>query len=738
MLFQKDGANNLRAIFNRFSVNGNPELDVALNVGDWVANQYYHVAYTWNSEKLELFVNGKLVNTDFFSYPIPTIGDAEFRIGSDGGGTPLNGMLDELRISNVVRSASEIEATFAAGFSSVTSIDLSPASFSLYVSWEKILSVNITTNLGFFSNIGPGLLDWSSGNDNIASVDMNGVIVGVGEGMTNITGQLNSFSEQVNVTVTAPVLPPEYETVDSYLATPECAVEFVPTVIIRYMPTTDGVNVDTDETGWTSTLTDLKTRIETFDQRLKFGLTEATKFRGYANPSAEAYLGFYVVDVINVYEPMPRGIFRGNHYHPDYKNILERFDAEDYVNNQGVKQFWLWGYHHGEIVPVESNMSSPTTGDISNSFREEDLPIYNHTYILYNYNFTRTQAEAMHNHGHQLEAMLSYQCHQQDGNDLLFWENFVGRSGGNPPLGRCGDTHHPPNTTTDYDYLNTALVESDIEDWKPDNSGAKKMVNVDTWGNLSFNWPGASDFSQRIETQWYMYWMQSMPGNGNSIPHGANWMSNWWKFVGDWDATTTANMGLYSAAAAQNLACSSALATDFIKLEAINLDKSILLKWQISNKLETLGFELGRKTKQEADFKTIAYVDEKMQQSNNYQFEDKQVTVGKTYYYQLTQKNESGKVHVSNIVTAKIWDNSDEIQLFPNPTAEKLNIVLPNLNSQESIPIEIWNVQGQIVKTILLTDKQTEISVEELKGQVYWVRLFLENRIITKKIVVRS
>src|SRR5207249_1551058 len=116
-----------------------------------------------------------------------------------------------------------------------------------------------------------------------------------------------------------------------------------------------------------------------------------------------------------------------------------RFGAENFVRNQNVREFWIWGYHNAGIVPVESNMSSPTTGDISNSGRfNDDLPIFDRTYVLYNYNATRTQAEAVHDHGHQLESILSYVAQRQDGNSDLFWRKFCGQNtNGTFQQGRC-------------------------------------------------------------------------------------------------------------------------------------------------------------------------------------------------------------------------------------------------------------------------------------------------------------
>ena len=98
-------------------------------------------------------------------------------------------------------------------------------------------------------------------------------------------------------------------------------------------------------------------------------------------------------------------------------------------------------------------MSSPLTGDISNSNRDNtDLPVYNSTYTVYGQNFRRTQAEAVHNHGHQLEAILSHVNHLQYGNTDLFWKKFVGQDENEDFItGRVGWTHMPPNTTKHYD-----------------------------------------------------------------------------------------------------------------------------------------------------------------------------------------------------------------------------------------------------------------------------------------------
>lgn len=373
-------------------------------------------------------------------------------------------------------------------------------------------------------------------------------------------------------------IPVVFEKIDPYLATPAKGYIYeIPVVIMRFLPTQDGVNLDISKApdfydlGEIS-LEDLKKKIDIYDKRVKFMLEEATRFRGYKNPSAIPSIGYRVVEYITVYEQTPQGSINTHLedgtplYSPDYHQIFKRFNMEHYVNDLGVKEIWIWmggvnsdfpcydpSIHKSEDFRNwwESNMSSSLTGDISNSNRDnDDLPIYNSTYTVYGQNFRRSHAEAVHNHGHQLESILSHVNHLQFGNTDLFWKKFVGQDeNGAFITGRAGWTHMPPNTTKHYDYTETmSLVESDIEDWTPVNSGEKKLVNVDTYGKLIYAWQEKHPeiIPQRIESQWYIYWMQNMPGYQNGIQYENKAMTNWWVFTAEWDKAISTETGLVS------------------------------------------------------------------------------------------------------------------------------------------------------------------------------------------------
>ena len=574
LLVEKDGGNFWKILLNRFG----SETVSGLGVNGWTANQWHHSALTWNNSSVKVYVDGALVSESTPNAPLPSIPDLTFQIGADGTGSHLNAVLDELRISNRERTATEVMDSFLAGLT-VSSMTIEPYFAYAFEGWSVPVKMIAQTNVGTVT-LPLGAAEWVSLHPEVASYDGGNRLAAHNTGDTTLMADFKGVQAYVTVIVSAPLLSPVFEQVPSFLATPaEFARNEIPVLVIRYLPTTDGVNLDVSydpDFGSPNpiTLNNLKSNIDSFLHRSKFALEEGSKFRGYKGFAVPS-IGYRVVDVITVYEPSPPGLVldaKGDPggdptplpiYEPDFFQIFQRFNVANYVNNEGVKEIWFWNGGFNAEYPVydplvhnpqkfrgtaESNMSSPVTGDISNSFRRsDDLPIYEHTYVVYGYNFRRSQAEAIHNHGHQIEAQLSHVNQLQDGNTNLFWRKFVGQdTNGNFVVGRCGWTHMPPNTIEGYDYCNGTTVMSDIEDWIPDGSGQTTPVSCNTWSSLVFQWPnGEVDFPQRTETQYYIYWMQSIPGYANTIPFGSDGMTNWWSFIAHWDESITNGLGLY-------------------------------------------------------------------------------------------------------------------------------------------------------------------------------------------------
>lgn len=567
----KEGT-NLRLALNRANENGSLELDVVTNIQDWQSGQWHHIAASWSNagQFLRLYVDGTLTSERSLATALPTIDNTAnptLQVGGEGVRTPLVALIDEVTISDAPRPSQDIATRMLRGIT-INSATLTPNinTVTMYPGWNywQDLRFAADTNIGAL-NLPFQAATLGSSNADIASTDsVTGRIKAVAPGTATVTATLNGAPSAITVNVLAPQQAVTEEAVNTSLSTPRSGALYqIPVAIIRYFPTIDGINVDANTSGYTSTLDALKTKQTSVEKKLKFMLEEGSRFRGYKNSSVSSSLGYKVVKIITVYEEVPPGFPTATNgvYFPDYKQIFNRLNVKNLVEGiQGVKEIWLEQYVNGRVALNESNLASPLSGDVSSSLRtNDDLPVYAKSYTVFGINFAQFENQAASHHGHHLEALLTSANIQQDGDDLLFQESFIGRNtDGNFLPGRCGKTDRPPNSTANFDFNNMTAVESDIEDWFPDESGARKFVNSDTWGQLPYPWPETP--TNRTEGQWYIYWMQAIPGFNNQITRfGTERMTNWWEFAADWDSAIQTKLGLTKALTCQYSLSSTSL-----------------------------------------------------------------------------------------------------------------------------------------------------------------------------------
>ena len=295
----------------------------------------------------------------------------------------------------------------------------------------------------------------------------------------------------------------------------------IPTLVVNFFPVNGG-RIDRAITGDVDApLVDMRRHTEATTKRVVQALETGSIYHGYKDPAAQPSLRYQIVDVLEFLESVPTWPKPG-HQVPmtDYNAIMDRIDIKLWVEQRGIKEIWLWGYHGGVVDLWESNMAGPY-GDISNSDRDPyDLPGLSKTYTVYHYNYGRGPSEAVEDHMHQIEAVLR----QVD--PSLFWDRFVGQ----PGEGRCGWAHYPPNAERDYDWANPTYVWTDIEDWTPEGTGPKQRLNCDRWKSDSLTW--------------FTYWMQNLPGADHGLTYRGQPLTNWWTFIGDFDGAMAGRMGL--------------------------------------------------------------------------------------------------------------------------------------------------------------------------------------------------
>jgi photosystem II stability/assembly factor-like uncharacterized protein len=79
---------------------------------------------------------------------------------------------------------------------------------------------------------------------------------------------------------------------------------------------------------------------------------------------------------------------------------------------------------------------------------------------------------------------------------------------------------------------------------------------------------------------------------------------------------------------------------------------------------------------------------------------------------------------------SKIIDLSSNLEVYPNPANDKLNIDL-----EEKATIEILNLQGQIIGTKSLTEKSNNLDLSNLVSGVYTLRITTDRGIAIRKLI---
>lgn len=378
--------------------------------------------------------------------------------------------------------------------------------------------------------------------------------------------------------VEPPYQPIEFDKVDEFLSTPAAGAKLIiPVVVINYIPSKDKGKTldqttfpfkgDNDKIDYNLPVSEYKKWLLSNDIRTKAAIEEGSKFRDYKNATTP-YVGIKVIKYINVYEigkiarTMPADLFKIDStegYYPDYHDLFKKIGLDTLVNNYGVKEIW---FNRKSLAVPESNMSSPTTGDVSNAYygseqyglvnaiQPNDLPIYNKTYVVYSHFVHFGYTNNIHVRGHQIERQMSHV-------NNTMWENFVGtRTSTGRPKG-CGNTHYPVNAVNAYDYNNSTFINSEITDWNPNGTSVKSDVNNSNWKRdivIKYNNIPSSTYKKETgrnvigndpEGGWLIYWFQSIPGENNKITYGNKPLTNWWDIYYNWDDAIKNKKNLY-------------------------------------------------------------------------------------------------------------------------------------------------------------------------------------------------
>lgn len=182
-----------------------------------------------------------------------------------------------------------------------------------------------------------------------------------------------------------------------------------------------------------------------------------------------------------------------------------------------------------------------------------------------------------------------------------------------------------------------------------------------------------------------------------------------------------ANFGTTSAAQLsqgyQRGAQNAVLPIEILDFQAFRMNnEKVLVSWELtfSNPLDNIEIE------KSLDSKTFFPLNIKVQIAKNGNISDANNEIVPTYY-RLKCIDVSGKYHYS--VIRSVVGVQGSFRLFPNPVTTLLTIALENI--PPSVTIEIMNIQGQTLKTqvISTTSSLFNIEVADLPEGIYFCRL---------------
>ena len=181
--------------------------------------------------------------------------------------------------------------------------------------------------------------------------------------------------------------------------------------------------------------------------------------------------------------------------------------------------------------------------------------------------------------------------------------------------------------------------------------------------------------------------------------------------------------------------CESALLpvelTDF---RAAGKERMIVSDWRTENERNNAGFALERSLSPDENFTEVAYLPGAGNSSQviDYQYEDKSVLPGITYYYRLRQTDYDGTESLSEIVKATVAaDRENGVTLYPNPAQNTVN--LQTSNGTEVQEISLLTADGKVIFTV--KDANTTLDISALPIGMYWVKVQTASGISVEKLL---
>ncbi|MEO8853220.1 MAG: T9SS type A sorting domain-containing protein, partial [Ginsengibacter sp.] len=141
------------------------------------------------------------------------------------------------------------------------------------------------------------------------------------------------------------------------------------------------------------------------------------------------------------------------------------------------------------------------------------------------------------------------------------------------------------------------------------------------------------------------------------------------------------------------------------------------LQWQTAKEINTKTFEPERSTDGRT-FTEIGSINAAGNGGNSYLFKDNGLNTGKVFY-RLKMVDIDGRFTYSRV----IWLNGERggISIYPNPVTDVVNIHTGDATILKTMA-GFYDVNGRLVKNILITNNQQQINIQQLPNGMYMIK----------------
>ena len=211
-----------------------------------------------------------------------------------------------------------------------------------------------------------------------------------------------------------------------------------------------------------------------------------------------------------------------------YAAIFQEQHLAERVQKENIRDIWVWGAPYFGTDEYAMKIPGDQTFYPTDNpwfYRPYDIPDCGRTVWVMGFNYEVGEDNALHSFGHRCEGILSLTVGRGvwsgPAGVTNVWSRFTRQADKFPDDAQCGNVHGGPNAQRGYDYGQTNQVLSGADDWLayPQLTGAKKLVNCDTWGR-----PHHLNFMR--------WWLSHLPKN-TGITDGT--YNNWWRYIADYD-----------------------------------------------------------------------------------------------------------------------------------------------------------------------------------------------------------